>query len=183
MSSLSQTTRRAAVAAAVAVAGALLLTGTPAFASTVRPVNVLIEAESYNAQHGTRIVSDSRASAGKAVACISNGDTLRYDGVDLGATPRDVSGFILFRWNVTARGTMVIRLDSLTAAPAATLNFDPTGTTPGWLQSTTRWVPVTPTGTAVGVHTLYFTFQSTSGRPFMALDAFTVLKQTPIPMP
>jgi hypothetical protein len=47
-----------------------------------------------------------------------------------------------------------------------------------------RWTPLLPDGSvAVGPRTLYLSFTSTSGRPFMKLDAFTVLKQTPIPMP
>jgi len=163
----------------LAVAG-LSVTAQPASATAVRPVGVLIEAESYDAQHGTRIRYDATASGGSAVADIGNGDTLRYDGVDFGATRANVSGFITWREDATGPGTMELRLDSPANPPLYTANFAgdaiPCCT---WIGSTERYIP----GPNFGIHTVYLSFHSTSRRAFFALDSFLVIKQTSIPIP
>ncbi|MFC7275860.1 carbohydrate-binding protein [Paractinoplanes rhizophilus] len=162
------------------VVGAALLTllaATPAAAATTRPFGSLIEAESFDAGHGVRVLADDAASGGSAVA-FSGGDWLRLDGVDFGA-PGTASGFATWRSCATGAGTIDLRLDSPAATPF--LTFTPAGgDCAQWYQSSLRLGPATnPTG----VHTLYLQARPGGHCEFYRFDSFQLIKQTFPPIP
>ncbi|MER7276354.1 carbohydrate-binding protein [Dactylosporangium sp. NPDC000244] len=171
--------RRTLVIAAAVVLAAVSSSAVapPASAATVRPFGSVVEAESYDAQHGVRVFADPAASGGHAVA-FSDGDRLRLDAVDFGV-PGQASGFATWRSCATGAGTVELRLDSPTATPF--LTFQPAGgTCAQWFQSSTRMgVATTPTG----VHDLYLSFTSASRCEFYRLDSFQLIKQTGPPIP
>jgi hypothetical protein len=165
----------------VTVAGAAALLGavaaTPASAAAVRTFGSVIEAESFDAQHGARVLADPAASGGRAVA-VSAGDWLRLDQVDFGA-PGQWSGFATWRSCATGSGTIELRLDSAQAAPFLTLNPGGGGCAQ-WYQSSLR---LGSAATASGVHALYLHFGSDSQCEFYRLDSLQLIKQTVPPIP
>ncbi|MFI5914168.1 carbohydrate-binding protein [Dactylosporangium sp. NPDC051541] len=166
-----------AMLAAAAVTAATAATAAPAAAAPVRAFGSVVEAESYDAQHGVRVFNDPAASGGKGVA-FSAGDRLRLDAVDFGV-PGQASGFATWRSCATGAGTVELRLDSPTATPF--LTFQPNGGgCDQWFQSSTRLgLATTPTG----VHDLYLSFGGTSRCEFYRLDSFQMIKQTGPPIP
>lgn len=162
----------AGAAILAAVAGA-----TPAHAATVRPFGSVVEAESYDAQHGVRVLTDPAASGGHAVA-LSNGDRLTLDAVDFGL-PGQASGFATWRSCATGAGTVELRLDSPTATPFLTFQTA-AGSCAQWTPSSLRLgLATTPTG----VHDLYLSAHAGSSAEFYRLDSFQMIKQTTIPIP
>ncbi|WP_433220098.1 carbohydrate-binding protein [Dactylosporangium sp. CS-047395] len=161
-------------AAALAVAAA----AAPASAATVRTFGSVVEAESYDAQHGVRTFTDPAASAGRAVA-FSPGDRLRLSAIDFGA-PGQASGYATWRSCSTGPGTIDLRLDSPTATPFLTFTIGTTGNCTQWYQSSLRLgLATTPTG----VHDLYITAAGTDRCDFYRLDSFQMIKQTSPPIP
>ncbi|MGC9665412.1 carbohydrate-binding protein [Planosporangium sp. 12N6] len=171
---------RLLAAAAMMTAGAVVTAAVPAAAATVRPVDTVIEAESYDAQRGTRVIVDPTASGGRAVTRIGNGDWLRYDGVDFGASPATASGFARWRWGQYGPGTIELRLDRPDSTPLVSVTLASSqGRCCTWEWSSVRH----GSSEIYGVHTVYLTFRSDSPRSYFALDAFQVLKQTWPPIP
>jgi hypothetical protein len=163
------------IAGATAVA---VVAATPAAAAPVRTFGSLVEAESFDAQHGVRVVTDAAANGGRAVA-VSAGDWLRFDAVDFGA-PGQSSGFATWRACATGAGTIELRLDSPDAQPLLTLQPAGGGSCATWSQSSLRLgVSVTPTG----VHDFYLRFVGDTGCEFYRLDSFQMIKQTIPPIP
>ena len=163
------------------VAGAALLStavaAPPALAAPVRTFGSVIEAESYDAQHGVRVFADPAASGGRAVA-FSDGDWLRFDAVDFGA-PGESSGFATWRSCATGSGTVELRADSPDATPFLTMS-PAGGGCAAWYQSSLRLgLATTPTG----VHTFYLRFRSDSRCEFYRFDSLQMIKQTGPPIP
>jgi hypothetical protein len=141
------------------------------------PFGGVVEAESYDAHHGARVVASATASGGRAVS-VSDGDWLRYDDVDFGA-PGQSSGYATWRSCASGAGTITMRLDSPAAAPFLTLN-PVGGSCATWSRSSLRLgLATTPTG----VHTLYLSFASDGRCDFYRLDSFQMIKQTSPPIP
>ncbi|WP_426512372.1 carbohydrate-binding protein [Dactylosporangium sp. McL0621] len=163
------------------VAGAAVLAVTaaaPPAAATVRTFGSVVEAESYDAQHGVRVLTDPAASGGHAVA-FSPGDQLRLDAVDFGA-PGQASGYATWRSCSTGPGTIELRLDSPSTTPFLTLQIGTTGNCAQWYQSSLRLgVATTPTG----VHDLYVSAGGTGRCDFYRLDSLQMIKQTSPPIP
>ncbi|MFI5896718.1 carbohydrate-binding protein [Actinoplanes sp. NPDC051513] len=164
-----------------AIVGAALLTlvaATPAAAaSPTRPFGSLIEAESFDATLGVRVLADANASGGHAIA-FSAGDWLRFDSVDFGA-PGQTSGFATWRSCATGAGTIELRLDSPTATPFLTLN-PAGGGCAQWYQSSLRLgLATTPTG----VHSFYMHARAEGGCEFYRFDSLQLIKQTGPPIP
>src|SRR4051794_6226832 len=110
---------KSAFARLLIVASAALLSALaaapPALSATVRAFGSVVEAETYDAQHGIRVFTDPAASGGRAVA-FSDGDQLRIDNVNFGAVGES-SGFATWRSCAIGSGTIELRLDSPTATP------------------------------------------------------------------
>ena len=173
--------RKPAFARLLAVTGAALLSATvaapPASAAPVRAFGSVVEAETYDAQHGIGVLADPAASGGRAVA-FSDGDWIRIDSVNFGA-PGEASGYATWRSCATGSGVVDLRLDSPTATPFLTLQ-PAGGECAAWYRSSLRLgVATTPTG----VHTLYLHARSDSRCAFYRLDSLQMIKQTVPPIP
>ncbi|WP_084723058.1 glycoside hydrolase family 16 protein [Streptomonospora alba] len=127
-----------------------------------------IQAEDYQGQSGTVLETTSDSGGGHNVAQIGDGDRLRFDGVDFGATAAQQ-----FKARVASgapegvSGLVEVRLDSPTAEPVASFAVAGTGGWQSWQTVPMNMSPVT------GTHTVYLTF--TSGQPadFVNLNWFT----------
>jgi hypothetical protein len=127
-----------------------------------------IQAERYQAQSGTIVETTTDTGGGQNVGAISNGDWLRYDGVDFGTVPATQ-----FRARVASgaaggvSGLVQVRLDSPTAAPVGDFAIAGTGGWQSW-----RTVPANISG-VTGTHTVYLTFSSGQPADFVNVNWFT----------
>lgn len=163
-----------------AIAGAALLSllaAAPAAAGGgTRPFGSLIEAESFDAAHGVRVILDPTASGGRAVS-LSGGDSVRFDSVDFGATGQ-ASGYAKWRSCAPGAGTVELRVDSPAATPFLTMTT--VGGCAQWYQSSLRLgVATTPTG----VHSFYLHATSTGACDFYRFDSLQMIQQTSPPIP
>ncbi|MFE6650411.1 glycoside hydrolase family 16 protein, partial [Nocardioides sp. NPDC057772] len=77
-----------------------------------------IQAESYNAQSGTQTEATTDSGGGQNVGYLSNGDWLRYDGVNFGSTPaRTFSARVASGAPAGVSGLVEVRLDNVNNAP------------------------------------------------------------------
>ena len=117
---------------------------------------------------GTETTTDT--GGGQDVGWINNSSWLEYTGVNFGSGLNSVTARIASPLTQSATGGEIqFRMDSLTAAPFATIPVTDTG---GWQ----NWV-TTPAVTASpvpgGTHTLYVTFTSSQGGNFVNVNDFT----------
>ncbi len=111
-----------------------------------------IQAESRNAESGTTIYESYY------VGALNNGNWLRFDGVNFGATrPLDFVARVASGAAGGISGLVEVRIDSLSNAPVGSFAIANTG---GW--TSWREVPAN-VGAVTGTHTVYLTF--TSGQP------------------
>lgn len=133
-----------------------------------RSATSTIQAESYNAQSGTTTEATTDTGGGQDVGYISNGDWLRYDGVDFGASGlRTLNARVASGAAAGVSGTVEVHLDSLTNPAVGSLSVGNTG---GW--QTWKTVPAAITATT-GVHTVYLKFVTGSGQDFTNLNWLT----------
>ncbi|MEU8251127.1 glycoside hydrolase family 16 protein [Nonomuraea sp. NPDC048916] len=127
-----------------------------------------IQAERYQAQSGTMVETTTDSGGGQNVGGISNGDWLRYDGVDFGTVAagqfkaRVASGAA-----AGVSGLVQVRLDSPTAAPIGDFAVGNTGGWQSW-----RTIPANISG-VTGTHTVYLTFSSGQPADFVNVNWFT----------
>lgn len=127
-----------------------------------------IQAESYNAQSGTQTEATTDSGGGQNVGYLSNGDWLRYDGVNFGSTPaRTFSARVASGAPAGVSGLVEVRLDNVNNAPIGSFSVANTGGWQSW-----RTVPGSISG-VTGTHTVFLRF--TSGQPadFVNLNWFT----------
>jgi Carbohydrate binding module (family 6) len=167
--------RRALVTGAAVLAA--LLVAAPASAAAPRTFGSLIEAESFDAQHGVQTLADPAASGGHAIA-LGGGDWVRFDAVEFGDATQ-ASGFATWRSCATGSGTVELRLDSPTATPFLVLS-PAAGGCAQWYKSSLRLGLAT---TPLGTHDLYLTARAGSSRAFYRLDSFQMIQQTANPIP
>ncbi|MFD0479090.1 carbohydrate-binding protein [Nonomuraea thailandensis] len=127
-----------------------------------------IQAERYQGQSGTIVETTTDSGGGQNVGAITNGDWLRYDGVDFGSTPATQ-----FRARVASgaaagvSGLVQVRLDSPTAPPIGDFALASTGGWQSW-----RTIPANVSG-VTGTHTVYLTFSSGQPADFVNVNWFT----------
>ncbi|MBB2742871.1 UNVERIFIED_ORG: hypothetical protein FHR35_002693 [Microbispora rosea subsp. rosea] len=127
-----------------------------------------IQAENYQAQSGTQVETTQDSGGGQNVGYISNGDWLRFDGVNFGSTAaRQFKARVASGAAAGVSGLVQVRLDSPTAAPIGDFAVGNTG---GWQSWTTVPANITPT---TGTHTVYITFSSGQPADFVNLNWFT----------
>ncbi|MGI5160696.1 glycoside hydrolase family 16 protein [Microbispora sp. CA-102843] len=127
-----------------------------------------IQAEKYQAQSGTQLETTQDSGGGQNVSYISNGDWLRYDGVNFGSTAaRQFKARVASGAAAGVSGLVQVRLDSPTATPIGDFAVGNTG---GWQSWTT--VPANIAATT-GTHTVYITFSSGQPADFVNLNWFT----------
>jgi hypothetical protein len=127
---------------------------------------VPLQAEAAAAAQGTQTENTSDDGGGQDVGYVNNGDALRFDDIDFGATAAT---------KVAARvasdsdngGRMEIRLDTPASQPVATVQVTRTGGWQNWQTVTAVCTPVT------GLHTVFVTFANDTGDEFMNLNYFT----------
>jgi beta-glucanase (GH16 family) len=117
-----------------------------------------IQAENANAQSGTQTEATTDSGGGQDVGWIANGDWLRFDNVNFGATPAtQFYGRVASGAAGGVSGLVEVRLDSLSNAPIGSFAVGNTGGWQSW-----RTVPANISA-VTGTHTVYLTF--TSGQP------------------
>ncbi|MEU7882829.1 glycoside hydrolase family 16 protein [Microbispora bryophytorum] len=127
-----------------------------------------VQAESYQAQSGTQVETTQDSGGGQNVGYISNGDWLRFDGVNFGSTAaRQFKARVASGAAAGVSGLVQVRLDSPTATPIGDFAVGNTG---GWQSWTTVPANITPT---TGTHTVYITFSSGQPADFVNLNWFT----------
>ncbi|XVQ87735.1 glycoside hydrolase family 16 protein [Microbispora siamensis] len=127
-----------------------------------------IQAEKYQAQSGTQLETTQDTGGGQNVGYISNGDWLRYDGVNFGSTAaQQFKARVASGAAAGVSGLVQVRLDSPTATPIGDFAVGNTG---GWQNWTTVPANITPT---TGTHTVYITFSSGQPADFVNLNWFT----------
>ncbi|MEU7913120.1 glycoside hydrolase family 16 protein [Microbispora bryophytorum] len=127
-----------------------------------------VQAENYQAQSGTQVETTQDSGGGQNVGYISNGDWLRFDGVNFGSTAaRQFKARVASGAAAGVSGLVQVRLDSPTATPIGDFAVGNTG---GWQSWTTVPANITPT---TGTHTVYITFSSGQPADFVNLNWFT----------
>jgi hypothetical protein len=127
-----------------------------------------VTASQYAAQNSTGTEATSDTGGGSDVGWINSASWLEYTNVNFGSgftgvEVRDASAVA-----GTNIGSVQFRLDSLTAAPFATVNVNGTGGWQTWATSPDTANSPAPTGT----HTLYVTFTTTTGGNFVNVNWF-----------
>jgi hypothetical protein len=156
-----------ASAVAVAVGGSGVYIATADAAETV--VAGRLQAEAYNAQSGVQTESTADADGGRNVGWLSNGDWMRYDNVQIGAT---VSARIASDNSATG-GAVELRLGSATGTLVASF---PVARTGGWQ----KWVTETATvkQPPTGAQTLFAVMKSPQKSDFVNVNWFTLSATT-----
>ncbi len=127
-----------------------------------------IQAEAFQAQSGTITEATTDSGGGQNIGAITNGDWLRYDGVNFGSTAATQ-----FRARVASgagagvSGLVQVRLDSPTATPIGDFALGNTGGWQSW-----RTVPANISG-VTGTHTVYLTFSSGQPADFVNVNWFS----------
>ena len=127
-----------------------------------------VTASQYTAENSVMTEATADTGGGNDVGWINPASWLEYTGVDFGS---GLTGAVQARIASAAVGTNIgtvqFRLDSLTAAPFATVNVSGTGGWQNWVTGTATASPV-PSGT----HTLYVTFTTTIAGNFVNVNWF-----------
>jgi hypothetical protein len=116
-----------------------------------------IEAESYDAESGVGLEATSDSGGGQNIGWLSEGDWVRYDGVDFGGGATQFVARVASGAGGGVSGLVEVRLDDVGAAPVGSFAIANTG---GWQSWQT--IPANIAGTT-GVHTVYL--RLTSGQP------------------
>jgi hypothetical protein len=126
-----------------------------------------VTASAYTATNSTGTEPTSDTGGGDDVGWINSSSWLQYDGVGFGSGHSGLQVRLASAVSGTGIGTIQFRLDSLTAAPFATVAVDGTGGWQDWVTATTTASPP-PAGT----HTLYVTFATGTGGNFVNVNWF-----------
>src|SRR4051794_22837630 len=124
-----------------------------------------IQAESYDAQSGTKTEPTSDIGGGQDVGWLRNGDWLRYDRVDFGSGARSqFYGRVSSGAAGGVSGLVTVHLDTLSAPSIGSFAIANTG---GWQ----KWVTVPANMAATtGTHTVYLEFVSGSAQDFVNVN-------------
>ncbi len=120
-----------------------------------------IQAESFNANHGTVVLD------GSYIGHIANGDWVRFDGVNFGSTPPlDFVARVASGAPGGVSGLVEVRIGSPTSPPIGSFAIANTGGWTNWVQVPGNVTPVT------GTHTVYLTFTSGQPQEYVNVDWF-----------
>ncbi|MFC4005755.1 glycoside hydrolase family 16 protein [Nonomuraea purpurea] len=127
-----------------------------------------IQAERYQAQSGTIVETTTDSGGGQNVGAISNGDWLRFDGVNFGSeAAHQFKARVASGAAAGVSGLVQVRLDSPTATPIGDFALANTGGWQSW-----RTIPANISG-VTGTHTVYLTFSSGQPASFVNVNWFT----------
>ncbi|MBM2615847.1 DUF1996 domain-containing protein [Actinoplanes sp. LDG1-06] len=137
------------------------VTAGPASAATVT-----VQAEAYAAQSGAQVEPTADTGGGQNVAYLTEGDWLRYDGVDLGpAGTLTVSARVA---SAVGSGRVELRTGSATGPLLTQFAITPTG---GWQAWTTLSTSVASHPT--GAQTVFAVLRTSTGGDFVNLNWFS----------
>ena len=158
--------RRTRVVLASAVAAVLTASGIYIATADAAETNVAgrLQAEAWSAQSGARTEKTSDADGGRNVGWLMNGDWMRYDNVQIGAT---VTARLAS--NNKAGGAVELRLGSTTGALIASFPVVSTG---GWQKWVTKTATVKQPPT--GPQTLVAVMKSQQKSDFVNVNWFTL---------
>jgi len=129
---------------------------------------VTVTASQYAAENSVMTEATADTGGGNDVGWINSASWLEYTGVNFGSgLTGSVQARIASASVGTNIGTVQFRLDSLTAAPFATVNVSGTGGWQSWVGANATAGPI-PSGT----HTLYVTFTETTTGNFVNVNWF-----------
>ncbi|QGN47076.1 carbohydrate-binding protein [Micromonospora sp. WMMC415] len=132
----------------------------------VRDAYATIQAESFNAQNG--VIVEACSEGGQNIGALRNGDWVRFDNVEFGATPpRDFVARVASGAAGGVSGLVEVRLDSPTSPPIGSFALANTGGWQSW-----RSVPGNVAG-PTGRRTVYLTFTSGQPNDFVNVNWFT----------
>lgn len=129
------------------------------------PTALTLQAEAHSAQSGTQTEPATDTGGGSGVGYVANGDWLRFDGVELGATSRSrVELRVANGAPAGVTGRVEVRLDSLDGPLVATGGVSGTG---GWQ----NWTTVSaPAAAATGRRSVFVSFRSDQSGDFVNLN-------------
>ncbi|MYS79266.1 beta-1,3-glucanase family protein [Embleya scabrispora] len=131
-----------------------------------------IQAESYSAQNGTRAESCADTGGGRDVGYISNGDWLKYPGLDFGSSsPTQFIARLASGAGNGISGAIQVRVNGTTGTKIAEIDLGNSGGWQNW-----RTVPTNITAPVTGVHDVYLVFSSGSTADFVNVNWFTFTK-------
>lgn len=124
-----------------------------------------IEAESHDEQAGTQ--KDADGAGGQYLGWISNGDWVRYNGVEFGSTPaRQFIATVCSGAADGISGLVEVRIDSRTSPVVGSFAVGNTGGWRNW-----RDIPANISG-VTGTHDVYLTFASGQPADFLNINSF-----------
>jgi hypothetical protein len=128
----------------------------------------IIQAEDYSSSNGTRTQKTWDIGGGDNVGWIHNGNWLAYSDVDFGTSgAKGLLARISSGAGSSVNGTVVVALDSPTAAPIGSFSVTNTG---GWQ----KWTNISTSVSAVtGMHAVYLAFSSDQQADFVNVNWFT----------
>ena len=159
----------AAVAVLAGVPATIMLVPTADAATGAATPPGVVRASSYAAQSGAALETTSDAGGGKNVGWLSDGDWLRYDDVDLGAKGDAVTSVRFAAAYQQRRGTVEVRIDSLTGGLLAAVPVRHTGGNQAW-RTATAAVHSSPGGK----HTVFLVIRSDQPNDFVDLNWFAI---------
>ena len=109
--------------------------------------------------------TEQNDNTGVYVSDINNGDYIKVREVDFGSQPP--KAFRAMAASTLQGGRVEVRLDSLGAAPIATLNVPHTGGWEAWKEVRTD---IAPANAPSGKHDVYFTFAGNKGAKLFNFD-------------
>jgi hypothetical protein len=127
-----------------------------------------IQAEAFSAQSGSQTESCTDSGGGQDVGYLSNGDWLKYSGIDFGsASPAQFVARLASGAASGVSGAIQVRLDSTSGTKIAEIDFGNNGGWQNW-----QSVPANITAPATGVHDLYLVFAGSTS-DFVNVNWFT----------
>src|SRR4051794_17155995 len=124
-----------------------------------------IQAESADTLTGVGKEDTADEGGGQNVGWICRGDSMRFGGIDFGATPAtSFEARLASQAGDGVNGRVEIRIDSADSQPVGILPISSTGGWQNWVTQATDITAVT------GVHTVFLTFAADRGDDFLNLN-------------
>ncbi len=173
--------RRTGILLSLALTGTMV-TGIGALAATSAgaATDLVVQAESFNAQSGAQVEDTADTGGGKNIGWLAAGDWASYPGVVLGSSGSLTASLRMASANTTG-GTVELHADSTTGPLISSWAITSTG---GWQTWVTRTAG--PTSAPTGTHTVFLTLRSPQAADFVNINWFSIAGtggSTPTPTP
>jgi Domain of unknown function (DUF1996)/Carbohydrate binding module (family 6) len=163
----------------LALAGSLVAAvGTLTSSSAQADTEVVVQAESFNAQSGALLEPTADTGGGQNAAYLADGDWLSYPNVDLGSTGSLTAKVRVASLN-TAGGTVELRADAATGPVLASFAVTSTGGWQTWVTLSASTMPM-----VTGSHPIFIALHSNQSADFVNINWFSITgsaSSTPMP--